>query len=46
MAVWLVCAGGKGEQEDYALENSLAVIGWQETAPTILGGRFVKRLNC
>lgn len=28
MAVWLVRAGRSGEREDFALENGLAVIGW------------------
>lgn len=30
MAVWLVRAGRSGEREDFALENSVAVIGWDE----------------
>jgi restriction system protein len=28
MAVWLVRAGEKGEMQDFALENSMVVIGW------------------
>jgi restriction system protein len=28
MAVWLVRAGGHGEQENYALEHNVVVIGW------------------
>ena len=30
MAVWLVRAGGHGEREEFALENNVAVIGWDE----------------
>lgn len=30
MSVWLVRAGKNGEQEDFALEKGLAVIGWEE----------------
>lgn len=30
MAVWLVRAGSRGEREDLALENNIAVIGWGE----------------
>jgi restriction system protein len=30
MAVWLVRAGSHGEREELALEQSLAVIGWEE----------------
>lgn len=30
MALWLVRAGSKGEQEDYVLENNIAAIGWDE----------------
>jgi restriction system protein len=30
MTLWLVRAGSHGEQEDFALENSVAVIGWDE----------------
>jgi restriction system protein len=30
MSVWLVRAGRNGEREDFALENSVAVIGWDE----------------
>jgi restriction system protein len=30
MAVWMVRAGAHGEQEDLALEKSMAVIGWSE----------------
>jgi restriction system protein len=30
MSVWLVRAGKNGEQENFALENGLAVIGWDE----------------
>jgi len=30
MAVWLVRAGRSGEREDIALENGLAVIGWDD----------------
>ena len=30
MAVWLVRAGKNGAQEDFALENGLAVIGWDD----------------
>lgn len=30
MSVWLVRAGRNGEQENIALENGLAVIGWDE----------------
>jgi restriction system protein len=29
MAVWLVRAGKRGEREDFALERSVAVIGWE-----------------
>lgn len=30
MAVWLVRAGSRGEQENFALENNVVVIGWDE----------------
>ncbi len=30
MSVWLVRAGKNGEREDFALENGLAVIGWND----------------
>ena len=30
MAIWLVRAGGQGERQDFALENSCVVIGWDE----------------
>jgi len=30
MSVWLVRAGKNGEREDFALENGVAVIGWDE----------------
>ena len=30
MTIWLTRAGRYGEREDYALENNVAVIGWQE----------------
>lgn len=30
MALWLVRAGSKGEREDFALTNGIAVIGWDE----------------
>ena len=30
MALWLVRAGKHGEQEDYALGNNVAVVGWHE----------------
>jgi restriction system protein len=30
MAIWLVRAGRNGEREDFALENGVAVIGWNE----------------
>lgn len=30
MALWLVRAGRRGEQEALALENNLAVIGWSD----------------
>lgn len=30
MTLWLVRAGRYGEREDFALENSLAVIGWDD----------------
>ena len=30
MSVWLVRAGKNGERENFALENGLAVIGWNE----------------
>jgi restriction system protein len=30
MAVWLVRAGEHGEQEDFALQHGLAVIGWNQ----------------
>ncbi len=30
MALWLVRAGRRGEREDYALERSVAVIGWDD----------------
>ena len=36
--VWLVRAGGRGEDEDTALENSIALIGWQEV-PDLTGVR-------
>ncbi len=29
MAVWLIRAGKRGEQEPFALENGVAVIGWE-----------------
>ncbi|MDI9430651.1 MAG: restriction endonuclease [Planctomycetota bacterium] len=46
MAVWLVRAGLKGEQEDWAIEHGRAVIGWSEmkdlsdysTPDTLLAG--------
>lgn len=30
MSLWLVRAGRHGEQEDYALEKNMAVVGWNE----------------
>jgi len=30
MAIWLIRAGRNGEREDFALETSVAVIGWNE----------------
>jgi restriction system protein len=30
MAIWLVRAGAHGEQEEAALENGMAVIGWDD----------------
>ena len=30
MAVWLDRAGGHGENEDFALENGVAIIGWDD----------------
>ncbi|HEO70867.1 MAG TPA: restriction endonuclease [Candidatus Hydrogenedentes bacterium] len=30
MSVWLVRAGRNGEQEDFAIDNAVAVIGWDE----------------
>jgi restriction system protein len=30
MALWLVRAGRNGEQEDLALDQGLAVIGWRQ----------------
>ncbi|MCK4373875.1 MAG: restriction endonuclease [Candidatus Brocadiae bacterium] len=30
MIVWMVRAGGDGQNEDFALENGLAVIGWDD----------------
>lgn len=30
MAVWLVRAGQRGEQENFALEHGVAVVGWEE----------------
>jgi restriction system protein len=30
MALWLVRAGKYGEREDFALQNNLALIGWEE----------------
>ena len=30
MAVWMVRAGKSGEREEFALENNVAVIGWDE----------------
>lgn len=30
MAVWLVRAGQRGERQDWALEHSRAVVGWNE----------------
>lgn len=30
MAVWLVRAGEKGEMQDFALDSSVAVIGWDD----------------
>jgi restriction system protein len=30
MAVWLVRAGGRGEQEQIALDNNIVTIGWYE----------------
>ena len=30
MGVWLVRAGAGGERENYALENKVAVIGWEK----------------
>lgn len=30
MAVWLVRAGEKGEMQDFALDNSVAVVGWDD----------------
>lgn len=32
MTVWLVRAGSSGEREDFALKNSVAVIGWDDLA--------------
>lgn len=32
MAVWMVRAGRHGERENLALENGIAVIGWQDLA--------------
>ena len=34
MAVWLVRAGGQGERQEFALDNSVAVIGW-DTIPDL-----------
>src|SRR4051794_11277643 len=30
MSIWLVRAGSKGERQDYALDEGLAVIGWDQ----------------
>ena len=30
MAVWLVRAGSRGERQDFALDNNMAVVGWDE----------------
>ncbi len=30
MTIWLTRAGKRGEQQNFALENGLAVIGWEE----------------
>jgi restriction system protein len=30
MALWMVRAGSRGEREEFALENKLALIGWEE----------------
>ena len=30
MAFWVVRAGKHGENEDYAVDNSIAVLGWHE----------------
>jgi restriction system protein len=30
MALWLVRAGSHGEREDFAIQNKVAVIGWEE----------------
>lgn len=30
MPVWLVRAGGRGERQDLALDQNVAVIGWNE----------------
>lgn len=30
MALWLVRAGKRGEQEEFALNNRVAVIGWDD----------------
>ncbi|WP_024587609.1 restriction endonuclease [Aliihoeflea sp. 2WW] len=30
MAVWVIRAGGHGEQEPYAIANDMAVVGWDE----------------
>ncbi len=30
MSLWLIRAGGRGEREEFALENAQAVIGWGE----------------
>jgi predicted Mrr-cat superfamily restriction endonuclease len=32
MAIWLVRAGAHGEQEEAALENGMAVIGWDDVS--------------
>ena len=32
MALWLVRAGSHGEREDFAIQNKVAVIGWDDVS--------------
>ena len=43
MAIWIVRAGKHGEREDFAIQNKVAVIGWEEL-PDLTGLKDRKEL--